>query len=172
MQGGYEQVSYSEAKSIGHGVHSIFCMMVPIVVLVLGQYTLIGLMIVARSATEKSMTPKEVNRICVTVQDNDFYHTLWPFLEALKVSDVKDLNEEYIVKLWDKSCLGLYYLYQNRLRYASDDESLSKYLQSRFQVYLNEEIAQMVKDRSDKDGFFGNCEYFFLNLHTGEISCV
>jgi hypothetical protein len=104
--------------------------------------------------------------IGITVGDNDFCSTLQGFLELLR-DQILDryswqenkycpvITTEFIRELWYKTCVGIYYMYQNQLNYTDNEQHIKDYLACEaFKVYFDEEaIEQFYGDHNSSRKF-------------------
>lgn len=95
---------------------------------------------------------KQPKIIGIYFDDNDYSSTITAFLKCILDSglDKYDLSKENIVKLFNRSAPGLYWLFQNRLRYedsASDTGfDITKYLKITVNnVFLDDEVSEKLK---------------------------
>jgi len=92
--------------------------------------------------------------IGISFSDNDFANTFRGFLECIKINGIEsyeNLDKAKIVELFEKSKLGLYYLFQNHFRYKNDDDRTMEWLTiSENDIYLNEEVDAYLKDDPGK----------------------
>jgi len=118
----------------------------------------------------------ETNQIVITMRDNDFVMTLQPFAEVLQelmIHNITDpspyrpkLTKDFIFDLWNKCCVGAYYLHQNQGRYSDNDPANTEnWLKKQFRVWVGEEYAEyraLFNSKNDPGFSDGNGEYFLI----------
>ncbi len=104
--------------------------------------------------------------IGIRFTDNDFGNTFRGFLTCLKLNGLEsyaNLTKSDIVILFNKSSLGMYYLFQHRTgqRYTEDDARTAKYVAiTEANVFLDDEVAAYIKENH------GNFNHDFFVLDT------
>lgn len=112
-------------------------------------------------------------KIGIRFGDNDFYHTVVPFLKGLHESlceqgfRLKSLTKETVVKLFNLSAPGLYYLRQNVLNYHTCMHPDYLKIRER-QVFFDEEVTEHIR----KNDGWDNGEFFWLDVDSGEVASV
>lgn len=97
----------------------------------------------------------------IDLSDNDFGHTVEPFLRLLLegVTDRHPSKAE-VVRLFNLAAPGLYWLCQNRLRYSdspADQERIRAYLQiTEKSVWVGEEVRTRFQELTHTAGCNGS----------------
>lgn len=106
-------------------------------------------------------------KIGIMYHDNDFMHTYGWFLKILKdaiVEEQFDINKYNIIKIHDKIIGGIYWLFQNQLKYDLDWNPYSYLKIKETDIFLDKEIYDLLNSN-----YFCNCEFCYIDTETSEL---
>lgn len=116
-------------------------------------------------------------RIGIRFSDNDFRHTIIPFMDFLMKSIRDDsrlennLTKDRIVDIFNQMAYPIYLLCQNHWRYKTsnaDKIRIKNWIKIKTEhVYLEEEIDERIKINGNWD----NYEFFYIDTDNNQSDC-
>jgi hypothetical protein len=120
---------------------------------------------------EKKLSPYKIG---IRFSDNDFGITIKSFLEIYYNArkswylDEEEVDKKSIVEIFNKSAHGIYWVCQNRLIYQPEWDA-AKYIQiEEKSVFFDKEVDEYI----EKVDGWDNCEFFILDLYSGDVSSI